>query len=102
MTSCTCSTLPDQYDKDGDYIMHDLSTYCIMYHFNNKSTHQININTASIFDMMNLPMIGMDVVRKIDCFRRNGGVFKNTSELKVFIGDGKKLKNLIDNNLICV
>ena len=51
----------------------------------------ININTASVEEMTQLPRIGQKVAERIVTYRDNHGPFKKTEDLKAVRGIGDKV-----------
>lgn len=66
------------------------------------SAEKINLNTATVAELMTLPYIGEDTARNILEYREKHKGFKNIEELKAINGIGKKkyenLKDLITVN----
>jgi len=63
----------------------------------NKITLQININTASVNDLMTLPGIGQTTAEKIVHYREQNGPFSSVAQLTNISGIGeKKLAEIID------
>ena len=64
---------------------------------NDNSITKININTASLIQIQNLPGIGKSMAEKIIKYRNENGKFEKIEDLKKISGIGDaKLKNLID------
>lgn len=57
--------------------------------------HSVNLNTASLSDLMTLPGIGMSRAQAILDFRRKNGAFRSVNDLLVIHGISKKRLDLI-------
>jgi comEA protein len=61
-----------------------------------KDSNSININSASITELMGLPGIGEGIAKKIVAYRKINGNFKSVSDLKKVGGIGeKKLEKIL-------
>lgn len=61
----------------------------------------ININTASVEELVQLPRVGEKVAERIVLYRKEHGSFKNVDDLKTVKGIGEKIFQKIQP-MICV
>jgi len=63
----------------------------------NEMTEKVNINTADMEQLMQLPGVGEGTARKIIDYRKSNGQFKTLDQLKLIPGIGeKKYKKMED------
>jgi competence protein ComEA len=60
---------------------------------------KININTASLTELQELPRIGEKVAQNIIDFRKENGNFKSTADLLKVKGIGEKIYELIKDRV---
>lgn len=60
---------------------------------------KININTATLVELQELPRIGEKVAQKIIDFRKENGKFKATTDLLKIKGIGEKIFALIKDRI---
>jgi len=63
------------------------------------SGEKININTASLSELQQLPRIGLKVAQRIIDFRKEHGNFKKIEEIMKVRGIGEKTFNLIKDRI---
>ncbi len=63
------------------------------------SAKKININTATLAELQELPRIGEKVAQKIIDFRKENGKFKSTTDLLKIKGIGEKIFSLIKDRI---
>ncbi len=63
------------------------------------TTKKININTATLVELQELPRIGEKVAQRIIDFRKENGKFKSTTDLLKIKGIGEKIFDLIKDRI---
>ncbi len=62
---------------------------------------QININTATVEELLQLPRVGQKVAERIVLYRKENGKFKTVEDLKTVRGIGEKVFEKIQP-MVCV
>jgi len=62
---------------------------------------QVNINTATVEELVQLPRVGQKVAERIVLYRQKNGSFKTVEDLKTVQGVGDKVLEQI-RPLVCV
>lgn len=67
--------------------------------YQNQPNHKVNINKASLDELISLPYIGEEIARRIMEYRKNQGEIKSLEELLQIKGIGEKRLNAIGEHI---